>query len=176
MLDFMVFSTPWLGALIIFVLRVLNMTLDTLRVIFTLRGKKTLAWIFGFLVSLIFVLLLTSIISNLNNPLFIVAYAAGFATGGVVGMWTEEKLAIGFTHMQIISPRRGAIMAKMLRENGFAVTEIPARGRDGMVSMLSLNVRRKQVMEIEAIINECDEAAFVTSEDVHTVRRGFWRA
>lgn len=176
MLDYLFFSSPLLGALIIFGLRVLNMTLDTLRVIFTLRGKKTLAWICGFLVSLIFVLLLTSIISNLNSPLFIVAYAAGFATGGVVGMWIEEKLAIGFTHIQIISPRRGAIMAKKLRENGFAVTEIPARGKDGTVSMLSINVRRKQVLEIETIINECDDAAFVTSEDVHTVRRGFWRA
>ncbi len=176
MLDLMIFSTPWLGTLIIFGLRVLNMTLDTLRVIFTLRGKKVLSWIFGFTVSLIYVLLLTSILSNLNNPLYIVAYAAGFATGGVVGMWIEERLAIGFTHIQIISPRRGAVMAEKLRESGFAVTEIPARGKDGMVSMLSLSVRRKQVVEVEKVINKCDEAAFVTSEDVHPIRRGFWRA
>jgi uncharacterized protein YebE (UPF0316 family) len=170
------FNNIWIGALIIFVLRVLNIALDTLRMLFTLRGNKTLAWIFGFFVSLIFVVLLTSIISNLNNLLYILAYAAGFATGGTVGMWIEERLALGFTHIQIISSRRGANMAQMLREDGFAVTEIPARGKDGMVSILNLSVRRSQMVDIEKIINECDETAFVTSEDVRPIRRGFFRA
>jgi uncharacterized protein YebE (UPF0316 family) len=175
MFELMVFSNPWIGALVIFGLRVLNLTLDTLRMLFLLRGKKALSWGAGFLVSLIYVLLLTSVLSNLNNLLYIVAYAAGFATGGVVGMWIEERLAIGFTNIQVVSPRRGAVMAQKLRENGFAVTEIPARGKDGMVSMLSLSVRRKEVLSVEEIINECDEAAFITSEDVHPVQRGFWR-
>lgn len=176
MVDFIVFSNPWMGALVIFGLRVLNMTLDTLRMLFTLRGMKFWSWVVGFVVSLIYVLLLTSVLSNLNNPLYIAAYAAGFATGGVVGMWIEERLAIGFTNIQVISPRRGAVMAQKLREGGYAVTEIPARGKDGMVSMLSLSVRRKQVLEVEKIINECDEGAFVTTEDVRPVRRGFFRA
>lgn len=176
MFDFMVFSNPWIGALIIFSFRVLNIALDTLRMIFTLRGMKIWSWVVGFTVSLIYVLLLTSVLSNLNNPLYIIAYAAGFATGGVVGMWIEERLAIGFTNIQIISPRRGAEIAQKLREGGYAVTEIPARGKDGMVSMLSLSVRRKQMLSVEKIINECDDAAFVTSEDVHPVHRGYFRA
>ncbi len=176
MLDFMVFSNPWIGALVIFWLRVLNIALDTLRILFTLRGMKWLSWVVGFVVSLIYVLLLTSVLSNLNNPLYIIAYAAGFATGGVVGMWIEERLAIGFTNIQIISPRRGAVMAQKLRENGYAVTEIPARGKDGMVSILSLSVRRKQVVSVEKIANKYDEEAFVTTEDVRPVRRGFFRA
>ena len=175
MFDLMVFSTPWIGALVIFGLRVINITLDTLRMLFTLRGMKLWSWVVGFVVSLIYVLLLTSVLSNLNNPLYILAYAAGFATGGVVGMWIEERMAIGFTNIQIISPRRGVVMAQTLRENGFAVTEIPARGKDGMVSMLSMSVRRKEVLSVEKIINNCDEAAFITTEDVHPVQRGFWR-
>lgn len=176
MFELMAFSNAWVGVLVIFGLRVLNMTLDTLRMLFVMRGKKALSWVFGFMVSLIHVVLLTSILSNLNNLLYILAYAAGFATGGVVGMWIEARLAIGFVHLQVISPSRGAVMAQTLRESGFAVTEIPARGKDGMVSMLSLSVRRKQVLAVEKVINECDESAFVTSEDVHPVRRGFWRA
>jgi len=175
MSDLMLFSDPWIGALVIFGLRVVNMTLDTLRMLFTMRGKKTLSWVIGFVVSLIYVLLLTSVLSNLNSPLYIIAYAAGFATGGVVGMWIEERLAIGYVHLQVISPRRGVVMAQKLRENGFAVTEIPARGKDGMVSVLDLSVRRKQALAVEKIVNECDETAFVTSENVHPVRRGFWR-
>jgi uncharacterized protein YebE (UPF0316 family) len=175
MFDLIVFTNPWLGALFIFGLRVINMTLDTLRMLFMLRGKKTLSWVVGFLVSLIYVVLLTSVLANLNNPLYIIAYAAGFATGGVVGMWIEERLAIGFANIQVVSPRRGVVMAQKLRESGFAVTEIPARGKDGMVSMLSLSVRRKEVMSVEEIVNNCDEAAFITTEDVHPLQRGFWR-
>ena len=176
MLEWLTFGSPWIGALVIFGLRVMNMTLDTLRMLFLLRGKKTLSWVAGFLVSLIYVLLLTSVLSNLDNWLYIVAYAAGFATGGVVGMWIEERVAIGFAHLQIISPTRGVVTAQKLRESGFAVTEIPARGKDGMVSILNLSVRRKQVMTVEQIVNESDQAAFVTLEDIRPMRRGFWRA
>jgi uncharacterized protein YebE (UPF0316 family) len=176
MFEMMAFGNPLVGALVIFGFRVLNIALDTLRMIFTLRGMKILSWVVGFMVSLIYVLLLTSVLSNLDNPLYIISYAAGFATGGVVGMWIEERLALGFTNIQIISSRRGVAMAQKLRENGFGVTEIPARGKDGMVSMLSLSVRRKQVLDVEKIVNECDEEAFVTSEDVHPMRRGYFRA
>ena len=176
MSDLMTFSNPWIGALVIFGLRVFNITLDTLRMLFVLRGKKTLSWVVGFIVALIYVLLLTSVLSNLNTPLYILAYAAGFSTGSVIGMWIEERLAIGYTNIQIISSRRGVALAQKLRESGFAVTEIPARGKDGMVSMLSLSVRRNQVADVETIVNECDEAAFVTSEDVRPMRRGYFRA
>lgn len=176
MFELMAFNNVWVGALVIFILRVLNMTLDTLRMLFMLRGKKTLSWVFGFFVSVIYVVLLTSILSNLNSVLYIVSYAAGFATGGVVGMWIEERMAIGYTHIQIISSRRGVVLAQTLREGGFGVTEIPARGKDGMVSMLNLSVRRNQVAEVEEIVNGCDADAFVTSEDVHPMRRGFFRA
>jgi uncharacterized protein YebE (UPF0316 family) len=175
MFDLFIFNNIWIGALVIFGMRVLNITLDTLRMLFMLRGKKTLSWITAFFVSLIYVLLLTSILSNLNNMLFIMAYAAGFATGGVIGMWIEERLAIGFVHIQIISSRRGVVMAQKLREAGFGVTEVPARGKDGMVSLLNLSVRRKQVIEIENIVNEFDPDAFVTSETVQPMRRGFFR-
>ena len=175
MFDLMAFENVWVGALVIFTLRVLNMTLDTLRMLFMLRGKKTFSWIFGFFVSVIYVVLLTSILSNLNSVLYIVAYAAGFATGGVVGMWIEERIAIGFTHIQVISSRRGVVLAQKLREGGYGVTEVPARGKDGMVSMLNLSVRRNQVADVEEIINECDADAFVTSEDVRLMRRGFFR-
>ncbi|MDK1029468.1 MAG: DUF5698 domain-containing protein [Anaerolineae bacterium] len=175
MVDILFFGEPWVGALFIFVMRVLNQTLDTLRLLYVMRGKKTLVWIFGFMVSVIWLFLLTTVISNLDGPIYILAYTAGFATGGVVGLWAEERLAVGFTLIQIISPRRGSVMAERLRGEGFGVTEIPARGKDGMVTMLSLSVRRKEVVTVEKIVNEIDENAFVTTEDIRPIRRGFWR-
>lgn len=166
----------WAFALTIFFLRVVDMSIGTLRIMVSMRGNKLLTWMLGFFQSVIFVLAITSVLSSLDNIINIVAYAAGYATGGVVGMWLEEKLALGFTHVQIISSRRGAALAEELREEGFAVTEISARGKDGMVSMLSCNVRRKRAPLVEEIVQKADENAFITSEDVRPIRRGFWRA
>jgi len=175
-MQFILSPAAWLGALTIFTMRVGDMSMDTLRMLFVVRGKKGIAWVLGFFQSVIYVLAITSVLSNLDNPLNVIGYAAGFATGNVVGMLIEERLAIGHIHLQIVSPRRGVALAQAIREAGFGVTEIPARGKDGMVSMLSVSVLRKDVSKIEALVHGTDPEAFMTSEDVRPVRRGFWRA
>jgi len=175
-MEFILSPAAWLGALTIFTMRVGDMSMDTLRMLFVVRGKKGIAWVLGFFQSIIYVLAITSVLSNLDNPLNVIGYAAGFATGNVVGMLIEERLAIGHIHLQIVSSRRGAVMSQILRDAGYGVTEIPARGRDGMVSVLSVGVLRKDVSKVEALVHENDPEAFMTSEDVRPVRRGFWRA
>ncbi len=176
MLESILDPQAWLVALGIFALRVGDMSLDTVRVLFVVRGRKGLAWVLGFFQSLIFVIAISSVLSNLDNPLNILGYAAGFATGNVVGMIFEEKLAIGYIQYSITSPTRGAAIAEQLRSAGFAVTELAARGRDGTVNVLQVNVRRKETGNLETIILEADPSAFVTAEEVRPVRRGFWRA
>lgn len=175
---FEVFTSPaaWMGALSIFGLRVVDMSLDTLRMLFVVRGRKAIAWVLGFFQSVVFVIAITSVLSNLDNPLNVIGYAAGFATGNVIGMWIEERLAVGHTHLQIISPRLGVSLSQVLREAGYGVTEIPARGKDGMVSILSVSVLRKDAKSVQKIVHEKDPEAFVTSEDVRPLWRGFWRA
>lgn len=165
-----------LGAGLIFLLRVSDMTLDTLRVLVVMRGKKGIAWVLGFFQASIFVLAISSVLSNLDNPLNVIGYAAGFATGNVVGMFIEERLAIGHTLISIVSSRRGSAIAERLRDEGYAVTEVPARGKDGAVSLLNVSVLRKNVERVRKIVNEVDQDAFITAEDVRPIRRGFWRA
>jgi len=140
------------------------------------RGRKGLTWVLGFFQALIFVIAISSVLSNLDNFLNVVGYATGFATGNVVGMFIEERLAIGHILMTIISPMRGAAIAEQLRSEGYGVTEIPARGKDGTVTVLHCSVMRKNIDSVETIILEADPQAFVTTNDVRAVRRGFWRA
>lgn len=172
------FLTPeaWLGALLIFVLRVGDMSLDTVRVLTVVRGRKGVAWILGFFQSAIFVIAITRVLDNLDNPLNIIGYAAGFATGNVVGMLIEEWMAIGYVNVRIISTRRGAAIAERMRSEGYAVTEIPARGKDGMVTLINSSVMRRNVERVHKMVEEVDPEAFITAEDVRRVRRGFWRA
>ncbi len=169
-------SQTLLGALLIFFLRLANMSLDTLRVMFIVRGGKLATWLLGFVQSVIFVIAFTYVLNDLSNPLNITAYAAGFATGNVIGMWVEERLAVGYVHLRIISPARGTAIVEHLRAAGYAVTEVAARGKDGMVTLISCSVRRKEVVDVDRLIREIDANAFVTAEDVRRVWRGFWRS
>ncbi len=156
-------------------LRVVNMALDTLRVATSARGRKLATWIVGFVQTLIFVYLLTEVIQDLTNIPNLVAYAAGFASGNVLGIWIEERMALGHTNLRIISPKLGTAVAERLRKAGYAVTEIPARGRDGAVSLLNLSVLRKDVGKVRGLVEEVDPGAFITAEEMRPVWRGFWR-
>ena len=166
----------WMQAGLIFLARVLDMSLDTLRVLFMMRGKKKIAWGLGFMQSAIFVLAITSVLRNLSNPLTVFGYASGFATGVVLGMVLEERLAIGHVHLTIISSRLGAAVAERLRTEGYGITEVPARGKDGMVTLLNCSVLRKNVDRVYELVSDVDPSAFITAEDVRPVRRGFWRS
>jgi uncharacterized protein YebE (UPF0316 family) len=174
--DFLFTPSAWLNALIIFGLRITDMSIDTLRVLFVVRGQKAVSWLLGFCQSAVFVIAITRVLADLNNPLVVLGYAAGFATGNVIGILAEERLAIGHIQLQIVSRRRGAAVARALRKSGYGVTEISARGRDGTVRLLTASVHRKDAALARQIVHDVDEAAFITSEDVRPVRRGFWRA
>ena len=163
-----------LWALAIFLIRVLSITMDTLRFMLTMRGNKTISWFLGFIESVLFVVVMGAVLDDLNNVLNIVGYAAGFATGNVIGMEIEKRLAIGFSHIKIVSKQRGQAVAEALRAMDYAVTEIPARGRDGSVTLLDLTVRRKEAKKVEDKALLTDPEAFITKEDITPLRSGYW--
>ena len=150
--------------------------MDTIRVLFVVRGRKSIAWILGFTQSVIYIVAISSVLTHLSNPLNVVGYAAGFATGNVIGMLVDERMAIGHMQFTIISSNLGNSVAESLRKNGFGVTEISGRGKDGMVTMLHCGVMRKDKERVEAVVRETDPAAFVSAEEMRPVRHGFWRA
>ncbi|MEJ5314617.1 MULTISPECIES: DUF2179 domain-containing protein [Anaerolinea] len=172
------FLTPeiFLTALIIFVMRVVDMSMDTIRILFVVRGKKLFSWILGFLQSLVFIIAVSRVLSGDVHPLSVLAYATGFATGNIVGMIIEDKMAIGHVRITIISTAAGSQIAQALRDAGFAVTEIPAFGKNGAVTMLNCSVLRRDFDHAEDIIRKADPEAFITAEEVRAIHRGFWRS
>ncbi|MBI5292591.1 MAG: DUF2179 domain-containing protein [Chloroflexi bacterium] len=168
--------TPLLSALFIFALRLADMTLDTLRVLFMMRGRKLTAGLIGFAQATIFVIAISQVLSQLGNVWNIVGYSSGFAAGVIVGMVIEERMALGFGQMRIISSSRGQAVATALRAAGYAVTEIPGRGKDGMVNVLLVTARRKEVDHVQSLVLAADESAFITIEEVRPLWRGFYRA
>ena len=163
-----------LAALYIFLLRLVDVSAMTLRILMVMRGRKRMAWLLGFIQALIFILAIQAVLTNLDSWLNIIAYAAGFATGTVVGMRLEEWWAVGYGYVRVISARHGAELAGALREAGYGVTEVPGRGRDGSVDLLGCSVPRRRVPNVRALVEAIDPEAFITVEDVRPLSHGFW--
>jgi uncharacterized protein YebE (UPF0316 family) len=166
---------PVAMALAIFLLRVCDMTLDTLA---SYSSWPAIArrLVSGFFQSAIWVVAITSVLGHLNNPLAWIGYAAGFSTGNVIGMWIEDKLAIGYRHLRVISPRHGAEVAEAVRHAGYGATEVAGQGRDGAVAVVNASVRRRDLNRLESLIRQADPEAFIAVEEIRPVHRGYFRS
>jgi len=159
----------------IYFLRTVDLTLSTLRMLTVVRGMASIAWIIGFVQALTFILGIAGVLSNLRNPLNLIAYAAGFATGNVIGILIESRVAPGHSFMRIVSPERGSLISETLHGLGQGATEISAQGHQGMVSLIYCFVPRRKVRETKDQILRLDPAVFITIENVRELRGG-WQA
>jgi uncharacterized protein YebE (UPF0316 family) len=157
--------------LLIFFMRICDVTLDTMRIIFMTKGYRNLAPIIGFFEVLIWIIAITRIMQNLNNWVSYVAYAAGFATGNYIGMLLDEKLAIGHELIRVITRIDATDLANTLRSRGFGVTSIKALGMQGDVGILYIVVNRKNQKLAIDIIQKHTPNAFFTIENIHFVNR-----
>lgn len=158
----------------LFALRIIDITLYTMRLLMVSRGRKGPAALFAFCQAIIFVTTIRAVLTNLDDPYIIFGYVAGFATGLVVGMSLESRLAIGYTHIRIYSQGRGSQICEKLRGEGFGVTEVAGRGKDGMVTLLNCNVLRRDAGKVAGLVEHIDPHSFIVIESVRTTRKGFW--
>ncbi len=163
-----------LAYLFIFVARVLDMSLDVLRILMLMRDRRLLAAIIGFFEVTIFILALNEVIKNgLDDPGKIIAYAGGFATGNFVGSLIESKLALGFFSIHIIPPREIADQfVRKLREEGFGVTCVQGFGRDGERTMLFVMIKRKDLNKAISLIDQYCPNAFFNVSDARRIHGG----
>jgi uncharacterized protein YebE (UPF0316 family) len=161
--------------LVIFCMRICDVSLDTLRMIFIMRGLRVLAVVFGFLAVLIWLAAISTVFKNLDKPLNMIAYAAGYAAGNWVGMWLENRLAIGQQIVQLISFDLEGRLAEGLRKMGFVVTELEGHGRDAPVKICFVATRRREVAALIRQATLLEPEVFVTVEDVRSVNRPLFR-
>lgn len=159
----------------IFVLRIIGVTLATIRVLIMMRGKKVLSASIGFFEVLVYVLAIGPVINNLANVWNLLGYCLGFAMGTLVGMWLEERLALGHATVRIVSRYKGNAVADAIRDAGYGATIEWGQGRDGAVGLVVATVRRKEVRAVCALADRVDPNAFVTVEEARTIRRGYMR-
>ncbi|MBN1925947.1 MAG: DUF2179 domain-containing protein [Prolixibacteraceae bacterium] len=155
--------------LIIFFGRILDVTLGTFRIVMVAKGNKFYAPILGFFEVLIWILIIGSIMQNLDNWLNIIAYAAGFAAGNLVGLIIEERVAMGIVRVQIITKKPATELIQKLIEKKYGITHHEAEGANGNVNIIYSIINRKKLKDFVEIIRSFNPKAFYTVEDVKFV-------
>lgn len=155
--------------LLIFFARICDVSLSTIRIIFVMSGKRTIAPLLGFFEALIWLLAIGQIIGNIDNVASYVAYASGFAMGTFVGMYIEERLAIGQVVLRLITKEPVHELLEFLRENDYRYSILDAQGKTGKVNVVFLVLKRENLNHLTEGINLYHPNAFYTIEGVKMV-------
>lgn len=155
--------------ILIFFARVGDVSLNTLRMMFVLNGKKNIAPILGFFEALIWLLAIGQIIQNIENPVSYFAYAGGFAAGTYVGMTIEEKLALGRVLVRVITGAPMPELIEFMKDRNYRFTNVGAEGRYGKVNLLFTVMKRDLLHEYISKVKECNDKAFYTIESVRRI-------
>lgn len=157
--------------LFIFFARIFDVSLGTLRIIFVTKGMRKVAPFVGFFEVLIWLLAISRIMQDLDNWVCYVAYAGGFATGNFVGMYLEERLAIGHEMIRVITRKDATNLIEDLRNRGYGVTSVKAEGIEGEVAVIYIIARRSMIQEVLDEINQFNPRALYTVESIKYVNK-----
>ena len=158
--------------ILIFLSRILDQSIGTMRLIYVSKGFKKIVPFLGFFEVMIWLLAISQIIKHLDNFMCYVAYGIGFATGNYVGMLLEERMSIGNVIVRIIPKHDVSNLIEHLRAEDYALTIIDAEGKEGKVKMIFSIVNRKNLNNFINILNTHNPTAFYTVEDVRMVCEG----
>ena len=160
--------------LLIFGVRILDVSLGTMRYIYISRGKRYLASLLGFIEVFIWIALVSQIVRSANNFIAYFAYAAGFAAGTFVGLLIEERLALGTLVVRVIVQNQTGELVERLRKAGYGVTTLDGKGSSGPVNLIYTIVQRRNLPKVTAIINHTHPQAFLSIEDVRSTQEGIF--
>ena len=165
----------YLQLLFIFLARIIDVSLGTIRMILIIRGDKWTAAIIGFFEIMVYTVALGMVVGALNDPVKLIIFCLGFSLGVVVGSFIEERLALGYRGVQVIVDCEHACIAEELREQGFPVTTWEAQGRVGPKVVLNTVVKRQLARKLAAYVTERDPGAFVVFMEPKHFRGGYMK-
>lgn len=151
--------------------------LNTIRFMLTMKGYRILAPLLSMIEITIYILGLSMVLDRLDNPINLFAYALGYAIGISVGIKIEDKLALGYMMVTVILPTntdQEKSLPRVLRDNGYGVTQSYAEGLEGERMVLEILSPRKTERTLYRLIKEIEERAFIISYEPKYISGGFW--
>ncbi|SET39723.1 Uncharacterized protein YebE, UPF0316 family [Oceanobacillus limi] len=159
---------------IIFIINVVYVSFLTIRMILTLKGRRYIAGLVGMVEIVVYVIGLGLVLDNLDQIQNVIAYALGYGVGVVVGSIIEEKLALGYITVNVISGNPDLDFTKKLRQKGYGVTSWSAYGMDGDRLTMQILTPRKYELKLYEEIKTIDPKAFIISYEPKQIHGGFW--
>ena len=163
----------WWLCILVFLLRICDVTLGTVRTVAIVKGYLSLAAALGFVEVMIWILAVSQVIARINESFFLaLAFAGGFATGNAVGILLERRLAMGTSVVRIISTARGHEIALALHDDGHEATVFPGEGADGPVSLVYAVAPRRRIAKLLRLARGVDPDLMFVTEPAHESSRG----
>jgi len=161
------------GPVLIFFMRVVDVSLATIRMLLIMRNARIWAPLIGFFEVLIWIVAAGTAIQHLDSPWHVLGYAGGFAAGNLVGLLLEERLAFGFAAVQVFTRSHGPELAASIRAFGHGVTQLTGQGREGPVDMILTVVKRRDLPVVNALVQDLVPDSFVSVEAPTAIHRGW---
>jgi uncharacterized protein YebE (UPF0316 family) len=155
--------------LLIFTAKILEVSLDTIRIVFISKGFMYLAPVVGFFEILIWLLAIGQIFQNLNNIVYYIAYAGGFAAGNFAGMYIENKLALGMVVIRVVTNREAGDLVNFLKAENYIATSFDAEGHKEDVKVIYIIIDARDLDDLIKIIKRYSPNAFYSVENVKFV-------
>jgi len=151
----------WLVAVSVFALRILDVSLGTVRTVFVVQGHLFVAVLIGFFEVLIWVTAVSQVVARVHeSPLLAIAFAAGFAAGNATGILLEQRLAVGTCILRMISREGGDLIAAALRATGHVVTTFRGEGSDGVRTLVYTSCPRREVPQLIQLAKGIEPSLF----------------
>ena len=162
----------WLLGILIFFARIIDVSVGTLRTISIVQGRTKIAFLLAFIETSVWLIVLSEVLPKIvEMPILGIFYAFGFASGNVVGILVEKRLAMGYINFRIITSRFTKEITTVLREKGFAVTTFEGEGKDGKVTEIYVATDRKNLTTLIKLVKEIEPDAFYIAEQAGIVSR-----
>ena len=142
--------------------------------ILTLKGYRYFAAGVSMVEVVIYIVGLGLVLDNLNEIQNIIAYALGYGIGVIIGTKIEEKMALGYITVNVITANIDHEMPRLLRDKGYGVTNWAAHGLDGNRSAMQILTPRKDELRLYDTIKQIDPKAFIITYEPKTIHGGFW--
>tara|TARA_B110000444_G_C18625241_1_gene494128 strand:+ start:136 stop:636 length:501 start_codon:yes stop_codon:yes gene_type:complete len=152
------------SALIIFSLRLADQSLGTMRALLVAKNKPMYAALIGLIESAIWIVAISQVIKDIDDPVLIGAYAAGFAAGTILGSYIERIVGVGNIVVRVFSPANSPSVADALRENGHGVTVIDGEGKDGSVKIYLCIIPRRKLKSVLSMIEQINPNTYITTD------------
>jgi uncharacterized protein YebE (UPF0316 family) len=172
--DMAMLENSFIMVAIILIINIVYVSFFTIRMILTLKGQRYLAAFISTIEVVIYVIGLGLVLDNLNEIQNLIAYAVGYGIGVIVGMKIEEKLALGYITVNVITKEYDRDLPKALRDKGYGVTNWAANGLEGDRMALQILTPRKYELKLYQTIKELDPKAFIIAYEPKTIHGGFW--